>query len=249
MGPADTEVIEGVVNKARHNIIGYRNIYLVSYTPSLVVPNTKTIDETIFPFTKATVVAAIKNEDRAGWYLQQLIKLYAGFVIDGILPNYLVIDSDTYFLRPTQFFDENIPLYNIGWEYHVPYFEHMSRLHPSLRKQSDYSGICHHMMFQRDKVAHLFSLVEEYHATNQSQSQTEVLDTKPMFYRIFLDSIDSKYASGSGASEYEIYFNFLLLYYPYNVGIRLLNWCNTYMLTDDPAFDYISYHWYMRPSI
>ena len=43
------------------------------------------------------------NQDRIGWYLQQLLKFYAGFVIPDILQRYLIIDCDTHFLKPTKF--------------------------------------------------------------------------------------------------------------------------------------------------
>jgi hypothetical protein len=41
-----------------------------------------------------------KKQNRNGWYLQQLLKLYASFVIKDLLNDYLVIDADVYFLKP-----------------------------------------------------------------------------------------------------------------------------------------------------
>ena len=52
-------------------------------------------------------------------------------IIPDILDNYLVLDSDTIFLKPTTFFENNIPLYNYGTEYNLPYFIHMINLHPT----------------------------------------------------------------------------------------------------------------------
>jgi hypothetical protein len=74
-----------------------------------------------FPFNKDTIKSYINN-NRSGWYLQQLIKLYAGSVIKDILDNYLVIDADTFFFKPTTFFKNNKPLYNYGSEYHYTLF-------------------------------------------------------------------------------------------------------------------------------
>ena len=50
------------------------------------------INENIFPFNLKIISLYHKkyNRDRNGWYLQQLIKLYAGIVIPGILEKYLV---------------------------------------------------------------------------------------------------------------------------------------------------------------
>ena len=50
----------------------------------------------------------------------------------------------------------------------------------------------------------------------------------------------------SGASEYEIYFNYMLKNYSDKIEIRQLNWANTNSLDVDSGFDYISCHWYIR---
>tara|TARA_B110000971_G_C19963294_1_gene478974 strand:+ start:368 stop:1090 length:723 start_codon:yes stop_codon:yes gene_type:complete len=230
VGPNDTTVIHNMIKNTKKNIIGYRNIYLVSYDPTILIDNCITVDEKLFPFNKQTISDIIGYNDRVGWYLQQLIKLYASFVIVGILDNYLVIDSDTYFLRPTSFFLNKLPLYNPGSEYHLPYFNQMSKLHPSLSKKSTKSGISHHMLFQKKILIELFKLVELYHNTD--------------FWKAFLLSIDKRDILGSGASEYEIYFNFLHIYYNGSFIVRTLKWENTAQIRDD--LDYISCHWYMR---
>lgn len=232
VGPNDTSVIHKMLNYTKKNIIGYRNIYLVSYDPNLNVEGCITINENIFPFNKFYLSQFLGDNDRLGWYLQQLIKLYSGFYIEGILDNYLVIDSDTYFLRPTSFFSSKLPLYNIGTEYHLPYFIHMKKMDETLIKQSNCSGICHHMMFQKKYLIELFKMVEEKHQDH--------------FYNVFLKSIDKKEILGSGASEYEIYFNFLLAYHKTEIIIRPLQWANVNTLNNIPNLDYISYHWYLR---
>ncbi len=52
--------------------------------------------------------------------------------------------------------------------------------------------------------------------------------------------------NGAGASEYEIYFNYMLKYNQDKIQIRKLNWKNTNKLETDSDLDYISYHYYMR---
>jgi hypothetical protein len=232
VGPNDVSVIRNMVEYTKLNIIGYKNIYLVCYDPKLKIDGCITIDENIYPFNKHSIGEIIGHNERVGWYLQQLLKLYAGFVIDGILNNYLVIDSDTFFLRPTAFFSNRLPLYNTGSEYHQPYFEHMKNLHPTLTKQMNRSGICHHMMFQKNVLSHLFNMVEEYHHVP--------------FYQAFLKCINQNHILGSGASEYEIYFNHLIINFPNSFRIRDLRWTNTSHFAEIPNTDYISVHWYMR---
>ncbi len=191
------------------------------------------VDESIFPFTKRDVEEYIPNKNRSGWYLQQLLKLYSGFIIDGILPNYLVIDADTLFLKPTTFFRDDKPLYNIAGEYHKPYFIHMEKLHPEFKKQTRHSGICHHMMFQTNIIKELFDKVCNYH-------------NKKDFWKIFLENVDEKHYGASGASEYEIYLTFLMLYKKDQFIIRNLSWINYPIIPLNCHFDYISRHWYMR---
>jgi hypothetical protein len=232
VGPNDSTIIKNMLTYTKKNIIGYRNIYLVSFDSTLNIPGCITINENVFPFDKEYLSTYLGNNNRLGWYLQQLIKLYAGFYIEGILDNYLVVDSDTFFLKPTSFFSSKLPLYNVGTEYHLPYFNHMNKLHPSLAKKSNYSGICHHMMFQKTYVNELFNLIETYH--------------NDKFYNIFLKSIDKNDILHSGASEYEMYFNFMLTYHNKDIIIRPLQWANVNSFNVDYNLDYISYHWYMR---
>ena len=230
LGPNDINHIVTMIHHTKQNIVGYRNIYIVSYDPTIHIDGCITIDETIFPFNKKLVSTYIGNEIRSGWYLQQLIKLYASFVIKDMLDDYLVIDSDTFFLKPTSFFMDHKPLYNFGDEHHIPYFDHMKKLHPTLVRKSNVSGICHHMLFQKKILIHLFKLIEDYH--------------HEPFYISFLKCIHPNYNLYSGASEYEIYFNFLHIYHSNTFLIRELNWKNTSFNPHHQQFDYISDHWY-----
>lgn len=188
-------------------------------------------DEKIFPFTIETVINFHGKLDRNGWYLQQLLKLYAGIVIPNILERYLVIDSDTFFLKPTIFIENNKCLYNYGSEYHTPYFDHMLRLNKNLIKvDTDKSDICHHMMFETKYIKELIKTIENENNDN--------------FYNLFLNLVTD--IRGSGASEYEIYFNYMLKNHNNKIIIRELKWCNSNILQLDSNYDYISYHWYNR---
>ena len=232
VGPNDINIIKKQLEYTKKNIIGYRNIYLISYVKSLEVENCITITEDMFPFSIDTVAKFHGKNTRNGWYLQQLLKLYSGLIIPTILDRYLVIDSDTFFLKPTEFIRDNKCLYNFGTEYHIEYFNHMKKLDENLIKQDiNKSGICHHMMFETKYIKLLFDKIETIH--NDS------------FYNIFLKNVSS--INGPGASEYEIYFNFMLKYYNNEIIIRPLKWENTYLLdTNVHDYDYISYQFYLR---
>ena len=231
VGPNDKSVINDQIKYTKKNIIGYRNIYLICYDPSINIDGCITINENIYPFNMETVEKYHGKLERNGWYLQQLLKLYAGQIIPDILDKYLVIDCDTFFLKPTAFVENNKCLYNYGTEYHIPYFHHMKNLDKDLIKvDKNKSGICHHMIFETKYINELFYKIENIH--------------NDLFYNIFLKFVTDK--NGSGASEYELYFNYMLQYNSDKIIIRKLNWKNTKKIETNNNLDYISYHWYMR---
>jgi len=230
VGPKDRDIVIQQLNYTKKNIIGYRNIYIIHYDASFSAEGCIVVPESVFPFTMDTVRLYHGTLDRNGWYLQQLLKLYAGFVIPDILDTYLVLDSDTFFLKPTTFVKDGKCLYNYGSEYHLPYFTHMKLMCRGFQKQTNVSGICHHMMFETKILRKIFDTVENIH--------------KQPFYKVFLKNVTD--VRGSGASEYELYFNYILMKHSSEIVIRRLHWTNTNSLQVDGDYDYISYHWYLR---
>lgn len=231
VGPNDKDIIIKQIEYTKKNIIGYRNIYLICYDPNIIIDGCITINENIFPFSLETVSNIHGKLNRNGWYLQQLLKLYALITIPEILERCLIIDSDTFFLKPTIFINNNKCLYNHGTEYNRPYFEHMLKMDEDLIKiDKTKSGICHHMMFEKTYINELINKIEEKH--------------NDKFYNVFLKMVTD--FTGSGASEYEIYFNYMLKNHSDKIKIRNLNWSNSNTLNINADFDYISYHWYMR---
>lgn len=231
VGPNDINIINDQITYTKKNIIGYRNIYLISYDKNLYIDGCITITEDIFPFNMETIEKFYGKLNRNGWYLQQLLKLYAGKVIPDILDTYLVIDCDTFFLKPTTFIEDGKCLYCYGCEYHKEYFFHMKNLHESLEKiDKNKSGICHHMIFETKYINQLFTLVEEKH--------------NDLFYNIFLKSVEKKYILHAGASEYEIYFNYMLKYHNDKIKIRNLKWRNAKRIYKN--YDYVSIHHWKR---
>ena len=66
------------------------------------------------------------------------------------------------------------------------------------------------------------------------------------FYNVFLHSVADVERNNSGASEFEIYFNYILKYHKDNIKIRPLLWKNNNKVEHQSNYDYISCHWYMR---
>ncbi len=231
LGPNDIENIDKQISFTKKNVIGHRNIYII--TPiQIEIQGCIVIHESIFPFADQIAIYHGKNS-RNAWYLQQLIKLYAGFIVPGILDRYLVIDADTFFLNPTHFVNsENQCMYNFGREYHSHYFDHMARLHPDFTRVYELSGICHHMIFETKYINELINRIEEYHNN--------------YFYNVFLNLVSKDHVQKAGASEFEIYFNYMQKYHNDKITIRPLKWKNVFTLDTDSDSDYISYHWFDR---
>jgi len=229
VGHNDKDIIKEQIEYTKKNIIGYRNIYLISYDAYLSIDGCITINENIFPFNIDTVARlhGILSSNR--WYLQQLLKLYSGNVIPNILDRYLVIDSDTFFLKPTTFIESGKCLYNFGKEYYIQHFIHMAKLDEDFVKiDENMSGICHHMMFETNYVNEIISKINKSHYD--------------FFYNVFLDKVSDK--TFYGASVYEIYFNYMLKNHPTEIKIRKLNWKNSNNIVDidDKDYDYMSYN-------
>lgn len=240
LGPSDEDVINSMIYFTKKNIVGYRNIYLVSCNPNVQIEGTITIDERIFPFTIDDVARIHGKNQRNGWYLQQMLKLYCGNVIEGILDKYLVVDADTHFLKPTKFIsDDNKYFYGYSTEYTLCYFDHMNRLHPELKKISPYSGIAHHMLFVNEITNELIQFVEKHHGS-----------TKP-FWEIFFDKVEfgvGEQGGGCGASEYEIYVTYLTMFHSEKFMFRKLTNARyprrdfTDAINSDN--DCVSFHWW-----
>ena len=238
VGPNEISFIHKQITFTKQNVIGFRNLYIICYDPTFVIDDCIMIDENIFPFKMSDVAEIFSRyygkNNRNGWYFQQLLKLYVGFVIPDILDKYLVIDADVFFLKPTEFIVDDKMLFNVSNEYHGPYFNHMTKLHPSFIKNIDNSGITHHMMFYKKYVQEIFDIVEKYH--------------NMPFWKAFLEMVDEHTCHSpdyleSGASEYELYFNYVYKYHNDAISIRSLKWVNKaycYNFDDALLFDFIS---------
>jgi len=208
-------------------------------------------DESLFPFTKLDVATYLqggnpdlgaaylkKPGNRVGWYYQQLLKLYAPFVIPGISPNVLALDSDTIFFKNTSFINANgAGLYNPSGENTRAYFNHINKLTNNQVKRYNrkFSGVAHHMLFQRCVLQELFSKVENLHQMD--------------FWKSFLSCVNPK-SLFAGASEYELYFNYVFSKTK-QVEIRELKWANGSHLEYAPiyklkGYHYASFHSYLR---
>ena len=243
----DKHTLDLCISGIRKNGKDVRRIIVLSSEP--LTEQAEWFDEKKFPFTKHDIALEIlKDEKRAqellskssriGWIYQQFLKLYAPFIIPGISSNVLMLDADTVFLKPVTFIGPSGEgLYNPGSEFHQPYFRHAAKLIPGFKKVfKDYSGISHHMLFQRSVLEDLMNEIKLYHHVEP--------------WRAFCRCIDLRYLSHSSLSEYEIYFNFAFMRTS-QMKIRPLKWANINSLDEiatyqENGYDYVSCHAYLR---
>ena len=227
LGPDNREAVELSVRSVRSFVSDVRHIYMVS-SEDPGIAGVRFVDEKIFPFDIDAVRHILGPSGRAGWYLQQLIKLYFPLVHRTCLRHVLAVDADTIFLRPCRFAQDGRPVFNFGNECHAPYFEHMARLYPALRRMFGYSGITHCMLFKRAWLDELHKAVEAHH-------------TKTPFWKAYLEAVDPSECE-RGASESEIYFNFCLMFHASDLIIRRFRWSQVESVADvqPDRQDYVS---------
>ncbi len=244
----DKRTIELVIEGIRKNVHNLGRIIVVSAAP--LTDKAEWFDERNFPFTKETIAYEIfKNESKAiefiespetriGWIYQQLLKTYSMFIIPDLSPNMLIVDADTIFLRPVSFQDPQTGagLYNPGSEHTDAYFAHNAKVLPGWKKVfPQYSGISHHMLFQKSVMEALFNDIRAVHQEEP--------------WKVFCHMIDhSELFRSCMCIEYELYFNYVFTRSD-QVKIRHLRWDNIplhrFNTMKSRGFDFLSCHAYM----
>ena len=222
----DRSTINGCVNSCYKHISNFGNIFIVS-SKDPNVPRTKWIDEKEF-FTIADV-QRINNKipnGRAGWYLQQMIKLYVFEKITELKDYCLILDSDVVFQTPTSFFTKDgLPLYTVASEYHKPYFDIMPKLNPIFERSTNSSGVAHMCIFNRTIITAIHDRIKEH--TGKS-----LIDA-------VLTNIEDSELRGSGFSEYELYYHYIHKFHPKEFNTRNLRYKTIF--NHNPNADYSAY--------
>ena len=225
--PGELDTLNFSVRSVRNFVADVRNIYVVG-AENPGIEGVNFIDERNFPFNIHSVRQQLDSHARSGLYFQQLIKLYFPLIKSSCLEHVLAVEADTIFLHPCRFIDGRRPVFNFGDEYHAPFFEHMARLYPPLYRMFAYSGVTHCMMFKRAWLNEIHMEVEAHHP-------------RLPFWESYLRTIDPAERE-RGASEYEIYFHFCLMFHASDVTIRRFRWSNATSIDDvlSEQQDYVS---------
>ena len=135
---------------------------------------------------------------RAGWYVQQFIKMgFCNFTDDAY---YLIWDSDTIPLKPAEFFDsEGRPYFDMKTEYNPPYFATMGRILPGVKKAVRKSFISEHMVI---RSGYMREMIREIEANNTLEGGN--------FQEKIMNAVDAGDLHESGFSEFETYGNYVM---------------------------------------
>lgn len=228
LGPNDEDIVQLCIDSTRKYVRDINTIYVISHRP-LDLSGAVLVTEDIFPFQKDDIKAYV-GDKKAGWYLQQLLKLYCQEVVPSLHDNVVIVDADTIFKRAVSFMAGTKFLFNVHNSIHTPYFKHMKLIHPSFTAfKRGISGIVNTMIVNRKIVKEIFNIVEAYHG-------------EP-FWKVFMKCLDT--SEPSSASEYEIYFHYVMRMHPNKVQIRTLYYDNSGKrdtIVTGGIYHYVNYH-------
>lgn len=269
----DADVFSLSIKSALRHLVDVGIIYVV--TPDAgelsakmhgLGPRVKFVNEAIFNFTGDQVVDTMYNAvktrgqypldsgkspfervlySKIGWFLQQLLKIYSGRVLN--LEDFVLLDSDVIWYRDIKLIakDEK-PLrtfyYATSTQYHPSYVSTMRKIAGVKPVQGEErpgnfrSGVVHHLSISRVILEDLFKTAEEMHPGMQ---MWEILLTEGALEMTCRAPRGAICGAGSTLSEYELYFGFARKKYPQTVEFRPLMWANGPMpgmiYTPDPT--------------
>lgn len=168
-------------------------------------------EERVFPYLNLHDIAKKLPESykhRAGWYLQQLIKLAAIDYLQARDDQLMLIwDADTVPLKKLNFYKDGRCIYFMGSEHNPPYFISLSRI-LNLSKLVNFSFIAQCFVLKKKWIREFISEIEELHKTN--------------WYEAILDQSDLSHPSGF--SEYETLGNWLMARHKDEIAFNSSKW-------------------------
>lgn len=228
LGPSDEDIVQLCIDSIRKYVLHIKNIYVISHRP-IDLSGAIIVTEDIFPFHKDDIRAYVSDK-KAGWYLQQLLKLYCLSVMKELHDNVLIVDADTIFKRRVTFMSGDRFIFNVHNSVHNAYFKHMKLLHPSFTAyKRGISGIVNTMIVNRGILKDIFDVVEAHHGE--------------AFWKVFMKCVDT--SEPSSASEYDIYFHYMMKNHHSKAQIRTL-YCDNSGKRDNIVtggiYHYVNYH-------
>lgn len=240
--PKDFPSLKICVRGIKENISIANRIFVVSNEDPNIDGVIHVPEENYAPFVDRERIAENFRERcpnllyRTKWIYQQFIKLFSAKAIPELTDSYVIVDSDTIFLRDVPF-DPDKFYYCRAEEYHKPYLEPIKKLF-GIEQTIGFSTICHHMIFNKEKLNEMMEgVMKKYESDSFFDTVLSILD----------------YTEGSCMSEWDLYANYMILNYPEMSEQRQLKWDSISFIPvkshldefkDD--FDFVSCHAYIR---
>ena len=225
----DIDTLDLCIDGIRNNVKDIRRIIVVS--KERLTNKAEFYSEEDFPFSIEDVGDIVGFHNRTCKYFGGTLQMTAPFVIPDLENDILTCDSDTVFLNKVEFIDSNnTALYNVSYDIPSgitshPYLEHCDKLIPGLTKQTEYSGICHHTLIQKDILQEIFDRVQDYHGDPFWKANL-LVTLQP--YKSLTHPSQMKNGKPSHAdcplliTTYEFYFNYVMKYHADRCKIRKL---------------------------
>lgn len=163
-------------------------------------------EESLLGYGKDKIKYTYKGFDRSGWLFQQLLKWAIAEKCE--MDHYLILDSDTFFIRNKIFELQGKQILDFSDEFHLPYYKTYKDL-TGLEHKSPVSFVAHYMLIDKVKLAELKKLIEK--------------NIKMSWHQAIISLIDNN--QNSYFSEFETYANFVLTKYPKSFKIEY--WFNS----------------------
>lgn len=240
--PKDFPSLKICVKGIQENISSLNRIFVVSNNDPNIEGVIHIPEENYLPYVQREKIAAkfeMHNQSllyRTKWVYQQFLKLFSAKVIPELTDSYVMVDSDTIFLRDVPFDPEKF-YYCKAEEYHKPYIQPIKKLF-GIEDTIGFSTISHHMIFNKEKLNEMISTVEK-----RFDSES--------FFDCVLSILD--YNEASCMSEWDLYANYMLLNYPEMCEQRQLVWedisfipVKSHLDEFKENFDFVSCHAYRR---
>ncbi|NQV77772.1 MAG: hypothetical protein HQ490_05385 [Lutibacter sp.] len=153
------------------------------------------IDEcTVLPISKKDIDYKVDGLDRSGWLFQQFLKWSGESFTE--MSDYLVLDSDTVFIRDQVFEYSNKIVMDCADEYHKPYFEFIKRTF-GFEVKFPLSFTSHHILIRKSYIHEMKLFLENKY--------------KCAWYFAIISQIDRSLPSA--VSDYDNYGQFIYKYH------------------------------------
>mmetsp|Transcript_34893 Transcript_34893/g.33184 ORF Transcript_34893/g.33184 Transcript_34893/m.33184 type:complete len:394 (-) Transcript_34893:435-1616(-) len=250
-------VIRSIQSSLKH-FLDVRNYYVVCPNPAELIKKysimpwysdrIKIVGENSFPFKwgnisevmiQSVVDAGVYPIDgkstfektvwgRVGWFLQQLLKFYAGRVLR--LHDYILLDSDVVWFKDIRFIDQcnstgRSFFYTSSCQYHPPYMSTLGQISGvgPINAPVHRSGVVHHIVIVKSVLDDLMAVSEARFGGIPFWQVLLNVSAREMTCRAPRTNICG---AGSTLSEYELYFNYARVKHPGTVSLRPLLWTN-----------------------